>query len=346
MFATRTQGQIAPVARGRAIDRTASGHLGQQMGPRPRDDLHRLVAAAAGNDPPAIAQLVGQLVQPPIGHPLAVDAHHQVGQRVKRVGVAAVLGEQHLRLVGPQHRRDDSVEGAPPPRVADPHRQRDVDIGAQAVARPGLVGPAGPGKQRPPALVHRHGQYTRVVVERRLDPVTVVHIDIDVRHPRGAGGQQPSDRDRRVVVDTEPRGPVAHRVVQTARDVDRVLGRPLPHRAGRLNARTGHQRRSLVHLGKNRDVPGAEAVAQRKPTQQVVGGTLHRGDVERVMHQRQQVVLGRGRRDHCHARAVEDAELTGERHRQRQPHRPQRVGRPEVIVGEDLVPNDQRAVTH
>ena len=65
----------------------------------------------------------------------------------------------------------------------------------------------------------------------------MVDVDVDVRDPLRPGVQQRADRDRDVVVDAEAAGPVGHRVVQAAGDVDRVERVPAPDLAERLERR-------------------------------------------------------------------------------------------------------------
>jgi len=48
-------------------------------------------------------------------------------------------------------------------------------------------------------LVHADREHPRVVEEGVLHPVPVVRVDIDVGRPVSTRGQQPADRDRRVV---------------------------------------------------------------------------------------------------------------------------------------------------
>ena len=120
---------------------------------------------SASQRPPVIVS--ASVAQRQVGGPLPVHGQVQVGQRILPVGVRAVLGDQHLR-----------PEGARPPpapprerRAATRHRRcpagnamfTAVPCG---VAAAGLGRPAGAGEQRQRALVDRHGQHPRVVVER------------------------------------------------------------------------------------------------------------------------------------------------------------------------------------
>ena len=112
-----------------------------------------------------------------------------------------------------------------------------------------------------------------------------------------------------------------------------------PDRAGRGQRGPGHQRGRLVHAREDRVVRGAEpvpAVGQAVPAR-----LAHRVDVLGVVHQ---LELGhrRGRRGHHrHVRPVQQAERAGQRDRQLDPHRGQRMTRAEVVPGQALVP-DQR----
>src|SRR5215831_5445246 len=97
----------------------------------------------------------------------------------------------------------------------------------------------------------------------------------------GPGGQQPPDRDGRVVVDAEPAGGAAHRVVQSARDAHGVHRGPWPDRASRRQRRAGHQGGRLVHALEDRVVRGAEP--KLGVSRQGAARLPHRGHVVVVM---------------------------------------------------------------
>ena len=82
------------------------GHLlvrddGPEGGPGSRNDAPDVVAAPADGDPASLAELVGELVDPLWDVLVDASRHREVRQRVERVGVAAVLGEDEIRLEGP-----------------------------------------------------------------------------------------------------------------------------------------------------------------------------------------------------------------------------------------------------
>src|SRR3546814_9609846 len=109
-------------------------------------------------------------------------------------------------------------------------------------------------------LVQGDRQHPWVVPEVARDAGAVVHVDVDVGHSLRAVVQQPLDRHRDVVVDTEAAGPPGHRVVQPAHDVDTVQVLAGPDPAGRLDARTDDPRTGLVHPGEDRGVLPAQTV--------------------------------------------------------------------------------------
>jgi len=98
---------------------------------------------------------------------------------------------------------------------------------------------AGTGEEELAGLVDRDREHARVVVEDRLHPVAVVHIDVDVRDALRAVGEQPRDRDGGVVIDAEPARSRGHRMVETPCGVEGVLGGTLPDGLRRSDRRTG-----------------------------------------------------------------------------------------------------------
>src|SRR5918998_3365844 len=83
---------------------------GPEYGPGARDDAPDVVASAARGDPAALAELVGEVVDPPGNVLVEPHRRREVREGVEGVGVAAVLGEDEVGLEGPQHLRDDGLE--------------------------------------------------------------------------------------------------------------------------------------------------------------------------------------------------------------------------------------------
>lgn len=104
----------------------------------------------------------------------------------------------------------------------------------------------------------RDREHARIVVEHRLHAITVMRVDIDVRDALRSVVEQPTDGKRDVVVDAEPAGMTAHRVMEAAADVDGARGLTSPDTTGRLDARTGDERARLVHLREHRIVVSAQ----------------------------------------------------------------------------------------
>ena len=65
-------------------------------------------------------------------------------------------------------------------------------------------------------LVKRHRHHTRVVIERGLDTVSVVNVDIDVGDLLESLFEKPVDRDRTIVIHAEAGRSIAHRMVHAA----------------------------------------------------------------------------------------------------------------------------------
>ena len=178
--------------------------------------------------------------------------------------------------------------------------------------------------------MQRDRQHPRVVVERGLHPVAVVHVDVDVGDALEAVVEQPGDRDRAVVVDAEPRRPVAHGVVQAARDVHRAVRpalRDLPRRRERAAA---DQAAGLVHVREDRVVVGAQAVHRVAALSGARAHGRHVGRRVDPLHLGGRA--GSGSRSSTPSR---NAELAGQPHGQVEPDRVERVVRAQA-VGEEL----------
>ena len=124
----------------------------------------------------------------------------------------------------------------------------------------------------------------------RLDAVAVVDVEVHVQDAQ-AVAPRPGDRERRVVVDAEPRRPVGHRVVEPAARVEGVLDVAAQDRLDRPERATGDHRPGLVHPGERR-VVAALADAGLRRAERVHREPLDRLDVApRVAPQ--QLVVGR-----------------------------------------------------
>ena len=62
----------------------------------------------------------------------------------------------------------------------------------------------------------------RIVGVDRLDTVPVVDVEVDVQHPLALEAGE-RDGQRRIVVDAEPRGAIAHRVMEAPAGMEGVL---------------------------------------------------------------------------------------------------------------------------
>ena len=182
----------------------------------------------------------------------------QVRERVQEVRVDPLLRDQDVRPVALDERRDDLVEGSDVGLIVGVRRKGDVDAVTGSLARPSLLREPGAGEEEPPALVQRDRQDLIAFVERRLHAIAVMRVDVDVGHPHAAIGELGAD-DRRIVVDAEPRGPVAHRVMKAARVVHRHAGAAREHLLHRAERSTRREEAHLVHVGEGRRVaPGGE----------------------------------------------------------------------------------------
>lgn len=192
-------------------------------------------------------------------------------------------------------------------------------------------------------LVQRHRQNPRVLPERGLHPVTVMHIHIDVRDPLRPQLQQPGNGQRRVVVDTEPRRTTRHRMVQPAREVHRMRRGPAPHRLGRRHRLPGDQRRHLMHPRERRIVHRPEPVVLIGRTG-VRRGRAHGRHIVLAVHEPQRGVPGRLGGHHIH-RTVEPVR-PHQTHRQGQPDGVHRMTVPEVVSRYCVIPHQLCAAAH
>jgi len=237
------------------------------------------------------------------------------------------------------------MERPQPARVTRASGQRDVNGASRARTLPGFGCKAGAGEQRVRMLVHADRQHARIGVKGRQHPIGVMHVQVDVGDPAGALPEQPLDRDHGIVVDAEPAGRGRHCVVQAAGQVGGVPGHAPPDSARRGNTGAGDQRGRIVHPGEYGVVDGAQAEHR-------VGQRGHRArgpdsrDVGGVVLKFQQRVAGRLRDRQRHPRGIQHAKPAGQRHRQLDADRGERMPGPEVIRRERIIPDHLERAAH
>src|ERR671910_691495 len=231
-----------------SVHERGSTHLGEVERPGARNDVGPQVAAAAGREPPSFCHLVRKRVELGGGFAVRTRRQPQVRERVAGVRIAAELGHEHRRLERAHDGEHDRPERTEPRLVRCAGWKRDVHLRPDSIAGSSLFLEAGTREQVRAGLVQRDGEDTRVVVEDRLRAVAVVHVDVDVGNTFGAFAQEPRDGNGGIVVHAEPRGSRGHRVVQTARRVERVSDGAIEGRARRDDGRTRDERTGLVHL--------------------------------------------------------------------------------------------------
>src|SRR4051812_15724103 len=91
-----------------------------------------------------------------------------------------MLGDKHLRTEPAYQRKGDGMQSAQPTVVTGAGRERNVDGEPLRAGAADLVRKAGAGKQCAAGLVLADRQHARVVPERSLHTVAVVHVDVDV----------------------------------------------------------------------------------------------------------------------------------------------------------------------
>ena len=308
------------------------------MRPRAWHDVDHRITASAERHPLARAHLVSELVEGDVRSPLAVHAEGEVGEGVVGVGVTALLGHQDLRLELPDQVGHDGVEGTQPAVVGGAGRQRDVDRAPLGLGPADLLGESRAGKEQLPGLVERDRQDARVVPEGPFDAVPVVHVHVDVGDLLHPLVEQPPDAGGDVVVDAEPGGTAAHRVVEAAHDVGAVQALTGVDLAAGLDARSDDVRAGVVDVREDRVVLGAEAVSQVGLA--APAGPDDRLDVALVVDGEQLLRSAHRRLDDL--QMVEHAELAGQAHRQIHADRRHRMRRAEVVVGQAVIEDDRR----
>ena len=174
-----------------------------------RGRRHRLQRVAALlHDQRRQRQLAVQLADAGVG----VRGHGQLGQRVVAVGVPAGRQDQRLRAVRP-HRLGELGIGGDEGGIVGAEGQRQVEVGALAGARAGLVRIAGEvGIVGGRVGVHRAVQHVGAVIEDGLRAVAVVRVEIDDGDALKLAPQH-LRRDCRVVEVAEARAAVGVGVV-------------------------------------------------------------------------------------------------------------------------------------
>ena len=223
------------------------------QGPRPRHDPVRVVATTARREPAAPGVAMRERSTSRAAAPCAVVVTSQVRERIPGVRIGAVLRHDEVRRERGGQLGEQQRNRRQPRPLAGPGRQRHVDAGPGRHALAHLVDVARPREQRPAGLVEGDRQHARIVPVDRLNPVAVMDIEVDVQDAQPVA-PRPGDRQRRVVVDAEPRCPLGHRVMQPAAGVQRVLHVPAQDRLDRAERPAGDRRGRLVHAGERRAV--------------------------------------------------------------------------------------------
>ena len=176
------------------------------------------------------------------------------------------------------------------PRTAASHArfpgrrlERDVDAGPGRGTPTQLVDEPRPREQVPAGFVERHRHHARVVEVDRLDAVAVVDVEVEIQdaQPLAPGAR---DGERRVVVDAEPAGAVAHRVVQAAARMEGVLDVAAQDRLHRPQRAARDRRGRLVHARERRIVAALADARLRRP-ERILRQPSHGGHVRRGVGQ-------------------------------------------------------------
>src|SRR5260370_28000484 len=222
-------------------------HLREKQGPRARHHLVDRISPTPQCQPPALAQLVRELVENlPHARPDA-RRRRDVGQRIQVVRVATVLRHENRRLESAQHRRHHPLESLQPGFVPGERLEGKVRRGASPLPHAAILRKSGARKEVSAALVKADREHVRIRVKNVLDTIAVMNIDVDVGDAM-ASILEPPARDGRVVVRAEPRREPAMRVMQAARRAEDVERRPALDGLGPDPRRPPDPRRTLVQL--------------------------------------------------------------------------------------------------
>src|SRR5204863_8038891 len=101
-----------------------------------------------------------------------------------------------------RQRRNGLLEGRQICLIAGIGKERQVYRVPGSRPGPGLARVARAGEQVPSGLVQGYGQHLVAVIERVLDAIAMVRVDIDISNA-GAPLHHPGDGDGRVVEDAE-----------------------------------------------------------------------------------------------------------------------------------------------
>ena len=160
--------------------------------------------------------------------------------------VGPVLTDDDVRPERGGQVGEQRPHGVQPGALPGHRLQRDVDGGPGRDPLPHLVHCTRAGEQVPPGFMDGHRQHARVVPVDRLDAVAVMDVEIDVQDAQ-AVGTRPRDREGDVVIDAEPRCRRAHRMVQPAARVERVVDVPAQDGLHRPDGPARDHRTRIVH---------------------------------------------------------------------------------------------------
>ena len=153
-----------------------------------------------------------------------------------------------------------------------------------------------------------------------------MNVEIDVEHPE-PGPPRPGDRQGGIVVDTEPRGSVRHRMVQAPARVEGMGRLAGEDRLDRLDTAARNRRGRVVHTREGRRVTRPKPSFARSDRR--FGSPSHDADVGRVVDPGEDGIARRLRgQERGRARAHRRQEIDP----RPEPARRERMRRPEVVA--------------
>lgn len=301
---------------------------GEDFTPGPRDGARDITAAPAGHQAP-LCMALGQVAQACGRILMRSRCIGQLRKRIAPQAVGAALEDDELGRMAIEM-RFDLGEGCPEGLVTGAGRQFEVQLAALRAALARLVRAARARVQRATVLVDVREDQRGIVLEAVEDPVTMMHVDVDVGDAFDAvHAAQCLDHHPAVVVDAEAGGALAPGVMQAP---DRLqAGADLAGddaRAG-LERRTDDARRGGMHAGEDRCIAVVECGAA------LCSGRLHVFDVRRRVEAREFFVAGKAGGQQLHS--LQQSARTRLAQKCRLTRAAKRMRRREAVIGERLV---------
>src|SRR5450755_3039988 len=194
-------------------------------------------------------------------------------QRVPGVCITAVLGDDDIGSEKGQYRRQHSVHRLDIGIVLGKRLQWHI----HGIAAPATIAQfkhiACAGEKIAARLMKRDSHHTWVIIERALDAIAMMGVEVDIENLGLAGAQHMSNSHRGIVVDAEARRTLRPGMMESTRGMKYVQGSLLltgkaaafgqaHHGAHRNQGTTSDTRRDVVYAGQRGCIAIAATVMQ------------------------------------------------------------------------------------